>query len=182
MAFSVRRLEIPDIVLIEPDVLEDERGYFIETYKYSDFATLGLVERFVQDNQSRSLKGVLRGLHYQKRAKGQGKLVRVVAGEVFDVAVDIRKKSPTFGKWVGMILSADKQRALYVPPGFAHGFCVLSDVAEVFYKATEEYAPDYERGISWNDPDLGISWPIASPRVSPRDARLPRLREADNDF
>lgn len=182
MAFRFQRLEIPEVVLVEPDVLEDERGYFVETYKYSDFATFGLGERFVQDNQSRSLQGVLRGLHYQKRAKQQGKLVRVVAGEVFDVAADIRKNSPTFGKWVGVILSADNRRALYVPPGFAHGFCVLSDIADVFYKATEEYAPDHERGISWNDPDLGISWPIAAPRLSPRDARLPPLREADNDF
>lgn len=192
MSFDFKRLAIPDVVLIEPKVFPDERGFFMETYKYSDFAAFGLVERFVQDNHSRSIRGVLRGLHYQKSPKDQGKLVRVVIGEVFDVAVDIRlarginkkgnipqvKGSPTYGKWVGVKLSAENRKMLYIPPGFAHGFCVLSDVAEVLYKTTGEYSPDHEAGIRWNDSEIGIDWPIKQPIISCKDAALPALSEA----
>ncbi len=175
-------LAIPEVMLIEPTIAEDERGWFVETYKASEFARAGIAKPFVQDNHSRSGRGVLRGLHYQKRAHAQGKLIRIVAGQVFDVAVDIRRSSPAFGTWIGTTLSAANRRMLYVPPGFAHGFCVLSEVAEVLYKTTAEYAPDDERGIVWNDPELRIAWPIAAPIVSSRDAGLPRLRDADNDF
>jgi dTDP-4-dehydrorhamnose 3,5-epimerase len=164
-------------------VFEDERGFFTETYKYSVFASFGIRERFVQDNYSKSVKGVLRGLHYQKHPKAQGKLVMVIRGEIFDVAVDIRKGSPTCGKWVGLVLSSEDHRMLYVPAGFAHGFCALSDEAGVVYKVTGgEYAPELERGIVWNDPDLGITWPVKHPLISRKDAALPRLQEADNDF
>ena len=177
MPFKFKHLTIPDVILIEPTVFPDERGFFMESYKYSEFAAFGISEAFVQDNHSRSTKGVLRGLHYQKPPKVQGKLVRVVVGEIFDVGVDIRKGSPTYGKWVGERLSAENKRMLYIPPGFAHGFCVLSEVAEVLYKATEEYAPEYDAGIRWNDPDIGIEWPIEHPILSEKDAGLPFLRE-----
>jgi len=174
MPFQFSRLAISDVVLIEPNVLLDERGFFMESYKYSEFSAFGIKERFVQDNHSRSVKDVLRGLHYQKHPKAQGKLVRVVVGEIFDVAVDLRlaraiekdgsilwaKGSPTYGKWVGERLSAENKRMLYIPPGFAHGFCVLSEVAEVLYKTTEEYAPEYDAGVIWNDPEIGIQCPI----------------------
>jgi len=182
MTFRFTPLPIPGLVLIEPMVVEDPRGWFVETYKMSEFARAGIALPFVQDNHSRSGRGVLRGLHYQKRAHAQGKLIWIVAGDVFDVAVDIRRSSPTFGTWVSTTLSASNRRILYVPPGFAHGFYVLSDSAEVCYKATAEYAPDFERGIAWNDPKLGITWPGVAPVISPRDADLPHLRDADNDF
>lgn len=177
MPFEFKRLAIPEVILVKPKVFSDERGFFMETYKRSDFATFGIGEHFVQDNHSRSKKGVLRGLHYQRRPKAQGKLVRVVVGEIFDVGVDIRKDSPTCGKWVGEGLSAENKRMLYIPPGFAHGFCVLSEVAEVLYKTTEEYAPEYDAGIRWNDPEIGIHWPIEHPILSDKDAGLPLLRE-----
>jgi dTDP-4-dehydrorhamnose 3,5-epimerase len=179
MPFNFKRLAIPDVILIEPQVFADKRGFFMETYKYSDFAGFGITEKFVQDNHSRSSKGVLRGLHYQKAPKAQGKLVRVVVGEIFDVGVDIRQGSLTYGKWVGEKLSAENKRMLYVPPGFAHGFCVLSDVADVAYKVTEEFSPEHDAGIIWNDPDIGIDWPIEKPIVSSKDAALPTLRGAD---
>lgn len=182
MPFRVRQLDIRDVLLIEPQVFEDERGFFIETYKYSDFADFGIREVFVQDNHSRSRRAVLRGLHFQKKAKAHGKLVSAFTGEVFDVAVDIRRGSPTFGRWVAARLSAENRQMLYIPPGFAHGFCVLSDAADVVYKLTAEYAPEEERGIIWNDRDLGIEWPVITPLVSPRDAALPPLGAADNDF
>lgn len=182
MPFRFTPLAIPDVVLVEPTVVDDPRGWFVETYKASEFARAGITMPFVQDNHSRSRRGVLRGLHYQKRAHAQGKLIRVVAGEVFDVAVDIRRSSSTFGTWVSVRLSSANHHMVYVPPGFAHGFCVLSNAAEIHYKTTVEYAPDFERGIVWNDPALGITWPVTAPVVSPRDASLPRLREADIDF
>lgn len=182
MPFQFKRLKIPDVILIEPKVFSDERGFFMETYKYSDFAAFGIKEQFVQDNHSRSKKGVLRGLHYQRPPKAQGKLVRVVVGEIFDVAVDIRKGSPWYGKWVGVTLSAENKLMLYIPPGFAHGFCVLSEEAEVVYKVTEEYSPEHDAGILWNDPGIGIQWPVKDPIVSPKDARLPLLREVGDDF
>lgn len=164
------RLAIPDVVLFEPRVFGDERGFFFESFNHKDFeAAIGRPVQFAQDNHSRSVKGVLRGLHYQVR-QPQGKLVRVVQGEVFDVAVDIRKGSPTFGRWVGECLSADNKRQFWVPEGFAHGFVVLSDTAEFLYKTTDYYAPEHERCILWNDPALAIDWPIdTAPTLSGKD-------------
>jgi dTDP-4-dehydrorhamnose 3,5-epimerase len=182
VSFRFDRLEIPEVVMIEPKVFRDERGFFMETYKYSEFAAFGIGELFVQDNFSRSCRGVLRGLHYQNPPKSQGKLVRVVAGEIFDVAVDIRRSSPTYGKWVGVRLSAEDMRMVYLPAGFAHGFLALSNFAEVLYKTTDEYSPEHEAGIIWNDPEIGIGWPIDLPMISARDAQWPRLAEAENGF
>lgn len=172
---------IPDVILIEPRVYSDERGFFMETYQAKQFAEMGIPTRFVQDNHSGSRRGTLRGLHYQVRC-AQGKLVRVVAGEIFDVAVDLRRSSPTFGKWESVILSADNKLQLWIPKGFAHGFYVLSDWAEVIYKATDYYAPLWERTLLWNDPEVGISWPLppgSAPMLSPKDAQGKCLREAD---
>jgi dTDP-4-dehydrorhamnose 3,5-epimerase len=163
-------MEIPDVVLIEPQVWEDERGFFVETYKYPDFKKNGIDYTFVQDNHSKSGKGVLRGLHYQLNLQAQGKLIRVVKGSMFDVAVDMRKESPYYAKWAGCILSDKNRRMLFVPPGFAHGFCTLSDTAEVMYKCTNVYSPEHERGIIWNDPEIGIEWPIKNPILSEKDA------------
>ncbi len=164
-------LAIPDVFLIEPKVFGDERGFFYESFNQKAFnEATGTHHHFVQDNHSRSSKGVLRGLHYQIE-QAQGKLVRVVLGAVFDVAVDIRKRSPTFGQWVGIELSADNHRQLWVPPGFAHGFLVLSESAEFLYKTTDYYAPQYEKCIAWNDPDIGIVWPQSgrAPMLSAKD-------------
>jgi dTDP-4-dehydrorhamnose 3,5-epimerase len=182
MPFRFQRLEIPEVILIEAQAFEDERGFFSETYKRSEFQACGLPEVFVQDNYSYSIHGVLRGLHYQKHPKAQGKLVKVIRGEIFDAAVDIRKGSPTYGRWVGTILSDRNCRMLYVPVGFAHGLCVLSKDADVLYKVTAEYAQELDRGIRWNDPDLGIRWPVHNPVLSPKDARLPCLKDADHNF
>jgi dTDP-4-dehydrorhamnose 3,5-epimerase len=164
-------LKIPDIVLIEPKVFGDERGYFFESFNQAAFnQAIGYEVQFVQDNHSKSQKGVLRGLHYQLPPKAQGKLVRAVQGEVFDVAVDIRKDSPTFGQWVGVILSAENKRQLWIPAGFAHGFITLSESAELLYKTTDYYAPEYERCIAWNDPEIGINWPLdQTPVLSDKD-------------
>lgn len=170
--------EHPDVLLIEPDVFPDERGFFMETFHAKKYSQQGLPEVFLQDNHSRSTRGVLRGLHYQLEHP-QGKLVRVVSGEVFDVAVDIRKGSPQFGKWVGFVLSEENQRQVYVPPGFAHGFCVLSEQADFMYKCTELYAPGDEYGIAWNDPDVGIDWPQLDYSLSDKDQHFPLLRDAD---
>jgi dTDP-4-dehydrorhamnose 3,5-epimerase len=175
MPFEFRRLPIPEVVLIVPRVFEDERGFFMENYKCSAFEAFGVVDPFVQDNHSRSRRGVLRGLHFQRQPKAQGKLVRAVVGEIFDVAVDIRVGSASYGEWVSALLSAENQQMLYVPAGFAHGFCVLSEVAEVSYKATEEYSPEHDAGIRWDDPEIGIEWPIDHPVVSAKDAGLPLL-------
>ena len=154
----------------------------MEFYRSSEFLAGGILDIFVQDNHSRSLRGVLRGLHYQKKPKAQAKLIMVLKGEVFDVAVDIRKGSPYYGRWIGVMLSARKKQMIYIPAGFAHGFCVLSEEAQLVYKATNEYAPELDRGIIWNDSSIGVSWPIESPIVSLKDSKLPTLREADNDF
>lgn len=173
--------EIPDILIIEPTVFGDERGFFMETYKASVFAEAGIDCPFVQDNHSGSAKGILRGLHYQIR-QAQGKLVRVVAGEIFDVAVDLRRSSPTFGKWVACNLSAQNKLQLWIPPGFAHGFYVVSEWAEVLYKATDLYAPQWERTLLWNDPELGIPWPIPpgeEPTLSKKDRQGKPLKEAE---
>ena len=182
MPFQYQSLEIPEVILIEARAFEDKRGLFMEAYKLSEFEAGGIPEIFVQDNYSHSIRRVLRGLHYQKPPKAQGKLVMVLQGEVFDVAVDLRLGSPTYGRWVGIKLTAKDHRMLYIPVGFAHGFCVLSDEADVLYKATAEYAPELDRGIRWDDRDLGIPWPIQDPILSPRDAQLPCLKEADHTF
>ncbi|QFY41416.1 dTDP-4-dehydrorhamnose 3,5-epimerase [Candidatus Methylospira mobilis] len=177
---NVIHTAIPDVLLLEPRVFGDERGFFFESYNESVFAAAtSLRPRFVQDNHSRSAKNVLRGLHYQI-VQPQGKLVRVVLGEVYDVAVDIRRSSPTFGRWVGEYLSMENKRLLWLPPGFAHGFLVLSDVAEFLYKTTDFYAPEHERCIAWNDPDIGIQWPIqGEPVLSAKDRQAPPLAEAE---
>ena len=151
--------KIPDVILIEPRVFSDSRGFFLESYQKKRFAEAGIKFEFVQDNHSQSEQGILRGLHYQIQ-QPQGKLVRVISGEIFDVAVDLRRSSPTFGKWVGDSLSSENRRMLWVPPGFAHGFVVTSATAEVLYKATDYYAPQWERTIVWNDPTLNIDWPL----------------------
>jgi dTDP-4-dehydrorhamnose 3,5-epimerase len=167
-----RPTRIPDVVVIEPQVFGDNRGFFMETWEARKFGKAGLGLTFVQDNHSRSVKGTLRGLHYQIR-QPQGKLVRVIAGEVFDVAVDLRRSSPTFGQWVSERLSAENKKMLWVPPGFAHGFYVLSESAEFLYKCTDYYGPEHERTIRWNDPNLGIDWPLppgGHPVLSAKDA------------
>ena len=177
MKFSPSRM--PDVFLIEPRVFGDARGFFFESWNEREFAHAGIRARFVQDNHSRSVRGVLRGLHYQVR-QPQGKLVRVTEGEIFDVAVDIRRSSPTFGKWEGAHLSAQSKNMLWIPIGFAHGFCVLSDFAEVLYKTTDFYGPEHERCILWNDPELKIEWPISgAPTLSAKDAGGVRFRDAE---
>lgn len=178
---KVTKLSIPDLLLIEPDVFEDARGFFVETYHSERYSSYGMPEKFVQDNHSKSLKGTLRGLHYQLGCP-QGKLVRVTQGEIFDVAVDIRRKSPTFGQWVGVTLSGENKQQLYIPEGFAHGFCVLSETAEFLYKCTDFYSPKDERGIIWNDPDLAIDWPIKEPLISEKDGLYPKLSEMDENL
>lgn len=169
--------QLPGVVLVEPDVFRDPRGFFLETYHKDKYAVGGVPADFVQDNHSRSARHTLRGLHLQTR-KPQGKLVRVLQGEIFDVAVDIRPESPTFKTWVSFELSADNFRQLYVPPGYAHGFLVISETAEVEYKCTDFYDPGGELGIRWNDAELRIEWPVQHPLLSGKDAALPSLREA----
>jgi len=168
--------ELPGVLLIEPNVFGDQRGFFMETYHQARYQEAGIPERFVQDNHSRSRRGVLRGLHYQ-RVQPQGKLVWVARGQVFDVAVDIRRDSPTFGRWAGAVLDDGNHHQFYIPPGFAHGFCVLSEEADFFYKCTDYYHPPSEQGILWNDPAIGIDWPIQEPLLSAKDLRLPLLAE-----
>ena len=168
-------LALPDVILVEPDVHRDARGFFLETYHVERYRSGGIPGPFVQDNHSRSVRGTLRGLHAQRR-RPQGKLVRAVDGEMFDVAVDIRRASPTFGRWVGVRLSGENFRQLYVPPGFAHGFCVLSEVVNVEYKCTDFYDPGDEIGLVWNDPEVGIEWPVSDPIISEKDRRLPPLK------
>lgn len=176
---KVTPTRLPEVLLIEPKVFGDSRGFFFESWNEHEFERAGIRARFVQDNHSRSEKGVLRGLHYQVR-QPQGKLVRVTEGEIFDVAVDVRRSSPTFGKWEGARLSAQSKSMLWIPVGFAHGFCVLSDFAEVLYKATDFYAPEHERSIAWNDPEIGIDWPLSgAPLLSPKDAAGAHLRDAE---
>jgi dTDP-4-dehydrorhamnose 3,5-epimerase len=173
MPFTFHTLAIPDVLLIEPHLLSDPRGFFMETYKRSVFAAAGVDEVFVQENHSSSERGVLRGLHYQVPPHAQSKLIRVLSGEIFDVAVDLRPDSPTGGRWVGARLSAANRQMMYVPRWCAHGFCVLSDRAEVVYLTTTEYAPEHEAGFMWNDPALGIDWPLSSPTLSERDRKWP---------
>jgi dTDP-4-dehydrorhamnose 3,5-epimerase len=181
-AFTPLR-ELPEVVLVEPRRFADPRGWFEESFKRSDFAAHGIAAAFVQDNHAHS-EGihVLRGLHYQKARAAQGKLVRCVRGEIFDVAMDIRRGSPTYGRWASATLSEATGRQLWIPPGFAHGLCTLTPVADVLYKVTHEYAPAEDRAIRWDDPAIGIAWPAKAPLLSPKDAAAPRLAEADNDF
>ena len=170
---------LPDVLLLEPRVFGDARGFFFESWNEREFERAGIRARFVQDNHSRSEKGVLRGLHYQIR-QPQGKLIRVIAGEIFDVAVDVRRSSPRFGRWEGIRVSAESHRLLWVPVGFAHGFCVLSEFAEMLYKTTDFYAPEHERCILWDDPELHIDWPLSgAPTLSAKDAAGVRLRDAE---
>jgi len=178
---KVTSCAIPDVLLIEPRVFGDVRGFFYESFNQRAFhAATGVNLKFVQDNHSKSARGVLRGLHYQLH-QPQGKLVRVVAGEVFDVAVDIRRDSPTFGQWVGEVLSGDNKRQLWIPPGLAHGFVVLSDTAEFLYKTTDYYTPEHERCIAWNDPTIGIQWPIqGEPNLSAKDKQAKPLADAEH--
>ncbi|MCC7129069.1 MAG: dTDP-4-dehydrorhamnose 3,5-epimerase [Anaerolineae bacterium UTCFX2] len=173
--------EIPEVMLLEPVVFSDERGFFMETYRADEFAQPGIERPFVQDNHSGSRRGALRGLHYQIR-QPQAKLVRAIQGEVFDVAVDIRRSSPTFGRWVGAILSAENKRQLWIPTGFAHGIYILSEWAEVLYKVSDFYAPQWERTLLWNDPGIGIRWPLvggSEPVLSPKDRRGLPLAQAE---
>jgi dTDP-4-dehydrorhamnose 3,5-epimerase len=172
---------LPGVRIIEPTVVRDERGLFLETWRADVFAAAGIGDTFVQDNYSRSARGILRGLHWQWR-KPQAKLVRVVAGSIFDVVVDVRRGSPTFGQWLGLDLSAETFRQLYIPAGFAHGFCVTSDSADVEYKCTNVYDPGGEAGLIWNDPSLGITWPLSEPILSRKDALHPALDPARTDL
>ncbi|MCL4562630.1 MAG: dTDP-4-dehydrorhamnose 3,5-epimerase [Chloroflexi bacterium] len=172
---------LPGVLLLEPNAFGDERGFFMETYRADQFAQAGIDAAFVQDNHSGSKQGILRGLHYQIR-QAQGKLVRVISGEIYDVAVDLRRSSPTLGKWLGIRLSAEDKLQIWVPPGFAHGFYVLSEWAEVLYKATDYYAPEWERCLLWRDPELGVDWPLLAgqdPVLSPKDACGKPLRDAE---
>lgn len=171
---------LPGVVLVQPKVYMDTRGFFLETYAKEKYENIGIRDTFVQDNHSVSKKGTLRGLHFQS-GEGQAKLVRVTRGEVFDVAVDIRPKSPTFGKWIGIHLSEKNHKQIYIPVGFAHGFCVLSDTAEVLYKCSSKYSPEKEQGIMWNDPDIGVLWPVKRPVLSLRDKDNPSFKELSTD-
>jgi dTDP-4-dehydrorhamnose 3,5-epimerase len=173
---KLSQTSLPGVVIVEPEVFFDDRGFFIESFNACDFEDVGLPTDFVQDNHSRSVRGVLRGLHYQYPA-WQGKLARVLVGEVFDVAVDIRRSSPHFGQWFGVKLTSENYKQLYIPPGFAHGFCVLSSAAEMAYKCTALYKPAEDASVLWNDSDIGIDWPIGDPILSPKDAAAPRLFE-----
>lgn len=178
MPFEFTRLSIEGLVLVAPRVFPDTRGFFLETFKESDFHAAGIDARFVQDNHSWSRRDVIRGLHFQRPPKEQGKLVMVTRGAVFDVAVDLRRGSPTFGRWEGRELSGENHNMLYIPPGFAHGFCVLTDEAHLTYKCTREYDADLDAGIRWDDPDIGIRWPVTNPVISEKDRDLPFLNEA----
>ena len=175
------KTEIPEVVLVKPKVFKDDRGFFMETYKKSEFERAGITTNFVQDNHSKSTKYVLRGLHFQKEPFGQGKLVRCIRGKIFDVAVDIRKESPTFKRWVGFELTEENKQMLWIPRGFAHGFLTLSDEAEIIYKVSDnEYSPKSDAGIIWNDPEININWPIdREPILSGKDKLLPKLVECE---
>jgi dTDP-4-dehydrorhamnose 3,5-epimerase len=178
MPFDFISLAIPEVLLITPRVRADSRGFFMETYKRSEFAAAGIRDTFVQENHSSSVRGVLRGLHYQRAPQAQSKLVRVVSGRIFDVAVDLRPDSPSRGRWVGVELSADEKNLMYIPEWCAHGFCVLSDRAEVLYHTSTEYSPEHEAGVMWNDPAVGIAWPVSDPVVSERDKQWPLMAGA----
>lgn len=178
---EIRETELPGVLLVTPKVFRDDRGFFLESFNEASFRDAGLPVRFLQDNHSRSARGVLRGLHYQLRHP-QGKLVRVVRGKIFDVAADIRRGSPTFGRWIGVTLDDRELSALWIPPGFAHGFCALSDDVDVTYKCTDFYTPNDERGVLWNDPLLGIRWPVENPILNAKDRSYPPLRKDSTDL
>ncbi|MCA9459229.1 MAG: dTDP-4-dehydrorhamnose 3,5-epimerase [Nanoarchaeota archaeon] len=182
MPFEFIKKEIPEIILIKPRVFEDERGFFMETYKKSEFVKNGIKENFIQDNHSKSTKGVLRGLHFQTNPKAQAKLVRCLKGKILDVGVDLRKGSPTYGKHVAEILTEENKHMLYIPVGFAHGFLTLSDEAEIHYKTTQEYSPENDSGIIWNDKTINIDWKNKNPSLSDKDKILKTLEEAKNNF
>ncbi|ARN56297.1 dTDP-4-dehydrorhamnose 3,5-epimerase [Sedimentisphaera salicampi] len=169
MPFEFKKMEIPDVILVTPRVFEDDRGYFMETYKASEFKANGIEEDFVQDNQSFSKRNVIRGLHFQKKPHAQGKLVRCLQGSIWDVAVDLRENSATYKKWAAAELTSDNKQMLYIPPGFAHGFATLSDTAIISYKCTAEYCKDADSGIRWNDPEISIAWPVEEPILSQKD-------------
>lgn len=179
MPFTVKETNLPGVLLVTPKMFGDERGFFMETYKASDFLNAGLPGIFTQDNQSRSVKGVLRGLHYQLPPYAQAKLVRCLRGKIFDVAVDIRRSSPNFGKWYGHVLSEEDPTMLFIPEGFAHGFYTLSESADVFYKVTAEYSPEHDRGILWNDPQIAIDWPEGEKIISEKDQKSKLLMDAE---
>lgn len=179
MSFEFINLELKGLVLVKPTIFKDERGFFIETYKRGDFEKAGIKEEFVQDNHSRSSRGVLRGLHFQRAPNAQGKLVRCFRGRIFDAAADIRKDSATFGRWAGFELNEDNSWMLYIPPGFAHGFLVLSGAAEIIYKCTREYSPADDSGIRWSDPQLAVAWGIKDPVLSEKDKSLPLLKDVE---
>lgn len=182
MPFNFKPTVIPEVILVEPRIFKDDRGYFTEIIKSTDFQAGGITENFVQVNQSKSTKGVLRGLHYQLDPAAQGKAVRVIDGEIFDVALDMRVGSPTYGKWVGEILNSEKMNMLYIPAGFAHGFCVLSDTAIIEYYCTHVYSPVHDRGVIWNDKTANIAWPVDNPVLSDKDIKQPTLENAENNF
>lgn len=182
MPFTFEQLSIPGVALIEPRVFDDERGFFFESYKRSEFSQAGINERFVQDNHSRSMRGVLRGLHFQLDERAQGKLVECVVGSIFDVVVDLRHGSPAFGRWLGLELSEENHKLLYVPPGLAHGFMTLSESADIIYKCTDEYSPEHDAGIIWNDPDIGVKWPEGRKLLSEKDRALPTLKNSVISF
>ena len=177
MPFDFIKHEIEGLVLIEPRIFKDERGFFLESYKKSDFIANGIDYNFVQDNHSLSSKNVVRGLHFQRDPKGQGKLVRVLSGSAWDVAVDIRKGSSTYLKWMSFELSGDNKKMLFIPPGFAHGFLALTDDVHLLYKCTEEYDAGLDAGFRWNDPDIGVAWPVQNPVVSEKDIILPYMKD-----
>lgn len=180
MTLTCTETSLPGVFLIESEVYKDDRGFFLETYHAQKYKEIGLAQVFVQDNHSHSLRGTLRGLHYQLNHP-QGKLVYVITGEIFDVVVDIRPGSPTFGRWLGTTLSAENKRQLFVPEGFAHGFCVLSETADVMYKCTDLYAPGDEYGILWSDPTIDIVWPMENPILSEKDAKNPTLKDVPEE-
>jgi len=182
MSFEFKKLTIPEVILIIPRIFRDSRGFFMESYKRSEFSKAGIREEFVQDNHSYSRKDVLRGLHYQREPMAQGKLIRCIRGRIYDVAVDIRRGSPTYKRWVGIELTEENNYMVYIPEGFAHGFVVLSDEAVVIYKCTKEYSKENERGIIWNDPEISIEWPVKLPVLSERDSKLPLLKDAEINF
>lgn len=182
MSFRFIETRLPGLIIVEPQVFPDDRGFFMETYKRSDFARAGIDDIFVQTNQSKSTRGTLRGLHYQRHPRAQAKLMRVLCGEIHDVVVDLRHGGPTYGEWLGFALSAINRHMLYIPAGFAHGFCVLSEQAEVLYMTTAEYSPDCESGVLWNDPCLAIEWPVREPTLSSRDRAWPTFHETEHHF
>lgn len=181
MAVKYTDTSLPGVLIVEPVVFTDDRGFFLETYHQKKYAETGIDSTFVQDNRSHSRRGVLRGLHYQLRYP-QGKLVCVMRGEIFDVAVDIRRGSPTFGKWEGVYLSSENNRQIFVPEGYAHGFCVVSETADVLYKCTDFYHPNDEFGILWSDPTIGIAWPTTAPVLSAKDSQYPKLSDIAEAF